>query len=179
MTRVANEYAQALYSLARDEGLDERLLAETRVLRDVVSQNPGFVRILSAPNISKEERCAVLDRCLGGRVHPYVLNLGKLMTEKGYAWRLADCFSAYETLFNEDHGVLPVKAVTAVPLTGEQSARLRERLEAMTGKRVELTGAVDPACLGGVRLDYDGKRLDDTLRHRLDAIRSALENTML
>ena len=40
-------------------------------------------------------------------------------------------------------------------------------------------GRVDPQVLGGVRLDYDGKRLDDTVSHRLDAVRRLLKNTVL
>ena len=49
----------------------------------------------------------------------------------------------------------------------------------LTGKKIELMNAVDPKCIGGVRLDYDGKRVDDTVQHRLDAVRSLLKNTML
>ena len=42
-----------------------------------------------------------------------------------------------------------------------------------------LSPVVDAACLGGVRLDYDGKRVDDTVRHRLDTVRRMLVNATL
>ena len=90
-----------------------------------------------------------------------------------------DCCKAYQNCYNEDNGIVPVSVVTAVPLTQEQSQRLREKLAKMTGKIVELECTVDPECLGGVRLDYDGKRVDDTLAHRLDALRNLLKNTIL
>ena len=45
--------------------------------------------------------------------------------------------------------------------------------------KIKLCCRVDPAVLGGVRLDYDGKRLDDTVSHRLDAIRGLLKDTVL
>ena len=38
---------------------------------------------------------------------------------------------------------------------------------------------VDPSCLGGVRLEFDGKQLDDTVEHRLAAIGSVLKSTVL
>ena len=44
----------------------------------------------------------------------------------------------------------------------------------MTGHPVELTTKTDPLCIGGVRLDIDGKRLDGTVRERLDAMRALL-----
>ena len=55
----------------------------------------------------------------------------------------------------------------------ELAAKSRER------KQIKLLNKVDPTVLGGVRLDFDGKRLDDTVSHRLDAIRSLLDNTVL
>jgi len=33
--------------------------------------------------------------------------------------------------------------------------------------------------LGGMRLDYDGKRVDDTVAHRMDAVRKRLKNNVL
>ena len=69
--------------------------------------------------------------------------------------------------------------MTAVPLTQAQSQRLSEKLASITGKTIELSNRVDPACMGGVRLNYDGKQLDDTVMHRLDAIGSLLRSTVL
>ena len=102
-----------------------------------------------------------------------------LLIEKGYVKKFSDCCEAYRELYNEDNGILQVRAVTAVPMTDAQREKLSAKLNALTGKTIELNNEVDPACLGGVRLDYDGKRVDDTVQHRLDAVRSLLKNTML
>ena len=75
--------------------------------------------------------------------------------------------------------MLPVKAVTAVPMTEDQIARLTEKLAKITGKTIEVQCRVDPAVLGGVRLDYDGKRVDGTVQSRLDAVSNLLKNTVL
>ena len=179
MTQIGNVYGEALYSLAREEGLSDAVLQELKLLRDAFTQEPDFVRLLSAPNLSKEERCDILDRSFRGKVQPYVLNFLKILTEKGYARYFCDCCDAYRELYNSDHGILTVKAVTAVALTDQQAAKLSNKLAAITGKTIELQNRVDPGCLGGVRLDYDGKRMDDTVSHRLDAVRNWLKNTEL
>jgi len=179
MTRVGSVYAQALYDLAREEGLSVQILNELKVLGEVFSQNPDYMRLLSTPNLSKDERCQILDEGFSGRVQPYVLNFLKILTEKGYVRHFGDCCEAYRQLYNEENGILPVKAVTAVALTPEQAEKLTAKLNGITGKNVELNNVVDPGCIGGVMLDYDGKRVDDTVRHRLDSVRSLLKNTML
>jgi len=179
MTRIASVYAQALYDLARDEGLSKDILHELDVLRAAFIENAAFPRLLATPNLSKEERCRIIDDSFRGRIQPYVLNFMKILTEKGYIRHFTDCCSAYRELYNADNGILPVKAVTAVPLTDEQSNRLSSKLADMTGKTIELNNVIDPNCLGGVRLDYDGMRVDDTIMNRLDAVRRLLKNTTL
>lgn len=179
MTQVATVYAQALYELARDEGLCDVMLSQLTVLGNAFSENPDFVRLLSTPNLPKEERCRIVDDSFAGMAQQYVLNFIKLLTEKGYIRHFADCCRAFRELYNDDKGMLPVNVLSAVPLTGAQRERLAAKLSGVTGKTIELNCAVDPACIGGVRLDYDGKRVDDTVSHRLDAVRSLLKNTVL
>ena len=179
MSQVGTVYAQALYSLTKDEACSETVLKELSVLNESFENEPEFLRLLSAPNLSKEERCGILDESFRGKVHPYVLNFLKILTQKGYMRRFADCCKAFRQLYNEDHGILEVYAYTAIGLTEDQKERLSQKLQAVTGKTIDLINRVDPGCLGGVRLDYDGKRVDDTVSHRLGSISALLKNTVL
>lgn len=179
MTQIASTYAQALYELARDEGADVQILEQMSVLQQVFLEEPGFVRLLSAPNISKQERCGVLEESFRDRVHPHLLNFMKLLTEKGYARHFVDCCKAYRRHYNDDHGILTVHAVSAVALKENQRSRLSDKIAQITGKQIELICRTDPAVLGGIRLDYDGKRVDGTVRSRLDAVSDLLKNTVL
>jgi F-type H+-transporting ATPase subunit delta len=179
MTDVGSVYGNALYTLARDESMSASVLEELTVLEQSFRQEPGFLRLLSTPALSKEERCKILDDSFRGKVQPYVLNFLKILTEKGYIRQFALCCEQYRELYNQDNGILPVKAVTAVALTDEQQQKLCVKLQQMTGKTVEIENQVDPGCLGGVRLDYEGMRVEDTVQHRLDAVAALLKNTML
>ena len=179
MTQIGNAYAEALYSLAKEEDLTQTVLDELKTLKEALSQEPEYLRLLASPNLTKQERCGILDESFRGRVHPYVLNFMKILTEKGYARHFGACCDAYRGLYNEDHGILPVSAVTAVALRADQAERLSAKLAKVTGKTIELTNRIDPDCLGGIRLDYDGKRVDGTVSSRLEAIRSMLKNTVL
>ena len=179
MTQVGSVYGEALYDLALSEGLSEPVLKELEVLRQSFEAEPAFLKLLGSPSLTKQERCQILDDSFRGKLQPYVLNFLKILTEKGYMRHFPDCCAAYREHYNRDNGILPVTAVTAVALTSQQQARLTEKLAAITGKKIELNSRVDPKVLGGVRLDYDGKRLDDTVAHRLDAIGGVLKNTVL
>lgn len=179
MTEVGNVYGESLYTLAREEKLSEQIGGELAALRDSFRQAPEFIRLLSSPSLTKAERCQILDNSFRGKVHPYVLNFLKILTEKGYMRHFGDCCKAYTAHFDQDNGIVRVTAVTAVALTDSQSARLTEKLSRSTGKQVILHNRVEPGVLGGVRLDYDGQRLDDTVSHHLDAVRELLSKTVL
>ena len=179
MTQAGSVYGTALYSLALEEGLTEKLLAELTVLQESFRETPDFIRLLSSPNLSKQERCQIIDDSFRGKVQPYVLNFLKILTEKGYMKYFHDCFKTYEDLYNRDNGILPVTAITAIAMSSEQVEKLTAKLSRATDKKVKLLNKVDPSVLGGVRLDYDGKRLDDTVSHRMDAITKALKGTVL
>lgn len=179
MSGRINAYAQALYSLGQEEGTQAVILEELETLQAVFSQEPDYLRLLSAANISKEERCRLLDEAFRGKVQPYVLNFLKLLTEKGHIRKFTDCCRYYREQYDADNGILPVDVVTAVALTENQRQALIDKLSGITGKTIRLNNRVDPDCLGGVRLDYDGKRVDGTVRNRLATIRNMLENTVL
>lgn len=179
MTEVGSVYGEALYELALSEGLSKAILDELQPLEQSFRQEPAFIRLLCSPNLSKQERCQILDDCFRGKVQPYLLNFMKILTEKGYMRHFSDCCAAFTGHFNQDNGILPVTAVTAVPLSKTQEDKLRQKLNQITGKQIALHNRIDPRVYGGVRLDYDGQRLDDTVSHRMDAIRDLLNKTVL
>ena len=179
MTEVGSVYGESLYELAKDEGLSKLIGEQLSVLQASFHQEPDFIRLLSSPNLTKAERCQILDDSFRGSVHPYLLNFLKILTEKGYMRHFSDCCDAYTEHYDQDNGILRVTAVTAVALSPEQTDKLTQKLTRITGKEIALRNRIDPRVYGGVRLDYNGQRLDDTVSHRLDAIRNVLNKTVL
>ena len=174
MTETARMYGGSLYDLAAEEGLDERILGELEGVTALLNGDAEYLHLLSIPSIPKKERCALLDEAFRGQVHLYVLNFMKLLCEKGALRELPGCARAYRLRYNEAHGILEATAVSAVPLTAEQTARLHEKLEKVTGKHIDLKPKVEPAVLGGIRLDIEGTELDGTVRNRLAGLRSSI-----
>ena len=179
MIKIGSVYGEALYELAKEENLSADIGAQLKVLKVSFQQEADFIKLLSTPSLTKAERCQILDNSFRGEVHQYILNFMKILTEKGYMRYFSDCATAYMNRYNQDNGILPVTAVTAVALSAEQTEKLSAKLANITGKHIELINRIDPSCLGGVRLDYDGQRLDDTISHRMETVRDMLKNTVL
>ena len=173
MTDLAEEYGKGLYDLTEEEHVSEDVLAQLRVLKGLFRDQPDFIRLLCNMSLAKEERTAILDGALRGQVHPYVLNFLKILCERGALHEFEGCVSAFTALYNQAHGIVEASVTTGVPLEEEQRTRLIDKLSAMTGKRIVLSERWTRR--GGRRLlEMNGKRYDNTLRHRLQAIHAAL-----
>lgn len=178
MTELAKRYGGSLYELAAEEKLDGQILAELDTAVASFQAEPAYLRLLSAPNLPKKDRRALLDEAFAG-AHPYTVNFLKVLCDEGALRELPGCARAYRDLYNADHGILEVTAAAAVNLDDAERAKLTRALEARTGKKVQLTVKVEPGLLGGVRLDMGGVQLDGTVRHRLEALKNRLAEATL
>lgn len=179
MSDMANAYAQALYALGVEEKKTECFLQQLTALQESFETEPSFYRLLTSHSLSKEERCQILDDSFRGKIEPYVLNFLKILTEKGRVRLFPACCRAYQAQYDADHGILRATAVTATALTDEQTEKLKARLQSLTQKTVILTNRVDPKCLGGVRLEYEGICVDGTVENHLNSLRNLLAKTVL
>ena len=162
MTAAEKEYGGALYALAAEEHCEDAVLEGLTLAADAFREVP------------REERLAMLDEAFGAGVHVYVLNFLKILCGKSALGMAAGCLQEYKALLYEARGILPVQAVSAVPLDEAQRRALCDSLAQKTGRTILLETAVDPSVLGGVKLRYEGLELDGTAAGRLAALRRAL-----
>ena len=174
MTEIARMYGGSLYDLAAEEGLETRILGELEEVNALFKANPDYLHLLSTPSIPKRERCGLLDEALRDQVDLYVLNFLKILCEKGTLRELPGCARAFRVKYNQAHGLLEATATTAVAMTEQQVKSLHEKLEKLTGKTIDLKTKVDPAVLGGIRLDIEGTELDGTVQNRLASLRRSI-----
>ena len=179
MTDSAALYGKSLYDLAAGENLSDEIMEEMEAVSELLSQNPDYVRLLLEPSIAKKERLGLLDDAFGGQIHPYLLNFMKILTENGLLREFRACEACYRELWYDAHGIAVAQVASASPLDDEQTARLKEKLEKMSGKTVILQSRVDPELLGGVQVELEGKLYDGTVKGRLAGIRRSLDETVL
>ncbi len=179
MNQTGRAYGQGLYALAKEERLEDTILRQLQGLETSFCQEPEFTKLLASSNIPKEERLQIIEESFRDKVHLYVLNFLKILTEKGYIRHFSDCVKAYREQYNDHKGILEVRAVSAVALTEIQKKRLMDKLAVITGKEICLICRVDPAVLGGMRLHYAGTQVDGTVQGRLEKMEKSLKNTVL
>ena len=178
MSDVSKEYGEALYRLAKAEGLEDQLLEETRTAAAVFKENPAYLSLLSSPDLSKEERSDAVQKAVAG-AHRYLTNFFSMTVERGYSRDIPDCLDEYLRLYREDHGIAVAKIVSARPLSDDEKQKLIVALERRYAVTVEPVYTVEPALIGGMKVEISGTLLDGSVRRRLDGVKADLSTLTL
>lgn len=174
MEEYAKEYSIALYDLVAEDGAEEVVLQQFKVVAQAFSDNPAYVGMLNTPGLPKAERVQMIDEIFGQKVHPYLLNVLKILAEKRAVGLVPRCYEAYEALYYQRHNILTVTAITAVPMKDSAKEQLIEKLSKKTGKTIFLKNVVDPTCIGGIKIIYDGKLTDASVKNWMEQLQAGL-----
>ncbi len=170
MSIGASEYGGALYALAKDESLQDKIFEDLKLICALFEENKEYMRLLQNPSLEKQERLSLIDKAFKESVQAHTLNFCKILCEKSALNILPDCKKVYTSLLYDDKGIMPVTAISAVALTKEQQKALSEKLKTITGKTPELTLQTDETLIGGIKLIYADKEIDGSAIKRLEQV---------
>lgn len=179
MAELKQEYARALFDLSKEENKEDVILADVRALKALVDGTPEYVKLMSAPNVKKEERTQLLDEAFRGKIHPYTLNFMKILVENGCFHFIGGCCDEFVKLYNEKNNIEVVTVFSPVALSDAQKERLKQNLSLRLKKTIELHEKIDESLIGGIRLSLDGEMIDGSIKSRLDEIKDLLGSTVL
>lgn len=179
MTQTARLYGGSLYDLAAEEQLTDVILLQTKEVRKLFWENPDYVKLLSEPAIPFEERKGLIETAFGTQVERYLINFIKLLCERNLLRELAGCCDEFVRRYNLEHGIVEAVVTSAVALSSEQASALKEKLEKVSGKKVDLKQKTDSAVLAGIRVEMEGKQLDGTVQGRLSGISRRLTDIIV
>lgn len=176
---VARRYAQALFELGADHGALEELEADLARVVEILAQQPALRKTLSHPLISVEEKRRLVEELFGGQVGRRTMIFLGLLLEKKRERHLTAVLQEFRRLVNAARNIVEVEAVVASPLADPLLAELQRKLEDATGKRVSLKVSLNRSLLGGLVLQIGDRRLDGSLRARLESLRRSIREARI
>ena len=169
MGELADRYAQAFLEAGGDG-------AELARCARQLEKEPVLWEALCSPAVTPEEKGRVLARLPELAPPDPVGRLLTLMAEKERLPLLPQVVQSARRLALEREGGALCRLTCARPLPPEQQERLKRALCRLHRlKRVELEEQVDPALLGGFRLELQGVTYDKSVRGGLTALARKLE----
>jgi len=170
---AVRRYAEAAFEVAvRDKTVD-RWRSELETAAAIVA-DPRVGHALANPSTPLEERTATAEATFAKIVSRPVLNLIGLMLRRGRIEQLPRLLAEFRGLDNARQGITLATATSASPLKEDEVRALTERVEQLTGGRVELDVQVDPSLLGGLVVRVGDRLIDGSVRSRLERLRYRL-----
>jgi F-type H+-transporting ATPase subunit delta len=173
---MAGRYATALFDLAREANAIDAVKSDLDRFDALVAESADLTRLVRSPVFSEGEQLqalsAVLERAgIGG----LAANFLKLVTSKRRLFAVRDMITAFRELVAQHKGEATAEVTVAEQLKDEHVQALREALNSVSGKDVDLDIKVEPAILGGLVVKLGSRMVDTSLRTKLNAIKHAMK----
>ena len=170
MEEIAEVYARSLFEVAKDQDKLDDVREQLGEVADAISESRDLQVFFFSPYFSTEEKVDGLDKAISD-ADPTVRNFLALLIEKHRMPALFRIRQRFEQLWQEEHKILPVHVTSAIELDESTVNNIGERIGERTGRKVELSSAVDPEILGGIVLRVGNSVLDASIRNRLENLR--------
>ncbi len=175
MRTVIGEYAGALADVALASGRPETLRQDVRAVAELAAASADLRNFLSSPAIPREGKHALVEKLVARMgAGQEVRNFLFLLVDHRRTAMLAEIAREFEATLLERLGVVQASITSARELSAPHKQRLAEKLEGLTGKKIEAQYAVDPALVGGLAVRIGSTVYDGSVRAQLDRLAARL-----
>jgi F-type H+-transporting ATPase subunit delta len=172
--RLARRYSTALFQLAREAGQEEQVGQEIARFYRAYS-NSDLQAILTNPAFAVVSRKRILIEVANAQgLALLTTHFLSLLLERDRLGHLPGIVSSYQRLLNEAQGRVEGKVTGPSALETAHLNRLLGTLKAISGKEVVLHQETDPALIGGLRVELEGKVYDGTVTTQLQNMRQRI-----
>jgi F-type H+-transporting ATPase subunit delta len=173
---MAGRYATALFELALDDKAVDAVKADLTAFDTLIADNPDLARLVRSPVFTADEQAralaAVIERAaIGGLAAKFL----KFVAANRRLFAVREIIKGYQDLVARYKGDVNAEVTVAEPLSDAHLAAIKDALNAVTGKNVEVDVHVDPAIIGGLVVKLGSRMVDSSLRTKLNAIKHAMK----
>lgn len=169
MGYIAFQYAEALFNLAVETKQVDSLLSDYKTIDTVVDKD--IQKFLNHPKISKKDKKEIIQNSIENGL---LMRFMFVLIDNSRIELLHECLSEFKKINNKKNKVMNVEVFSSKKLTKEQIDQLVENLSKKHNKKVNLENIVDLNIVGGLRVEYDGMILDETINNYLDNLKFKL-----
>jgi F-type H+-transporting ATPase subunit delta len=173
--RIARTYAEALMQVAEKSGDAVEIETELRgIVLDVFKKNPQIEKALTSPVVKRSAKAPVIERAFKENSSDLLFSFLNVLNSKDRLSLIRNVASAYSELLDERAKRLRVKVKSAIPLSADQTEKLKSAISQATGLEPVLVPTVDENLLGGMIVQVGDRVFDSSIRTRIDTIRNQL-----
>ncbi|MDH4983328.1 F0F1 ATP synthase subunit delta [Hyphomicrobium sp. D-2] len=173
---VAGRYASALFELAREQGELDAVDADLSKFQGLLNGSEDLKRLVNSPAFAAEDQERALKAVLDwASVGATTGNFLKVVARNRRLSAAEDIIKNFRQQLALHRGEMTAEVQSAVQLSDEQLAELKNTLKASYGKDVRLETKIDPSLLGGLVVKVGSRMFDSSLRTKLSNLKVVLK----
>lgn len=173
---LAGRYAIALYDLADQKGVVEKIEDELSALDALLRENKEFSQIVLSPVFGMDEQlgsCALIAKTL--RLSDIVANLLGVLATNRRLVKLGSVIQSYKKIAAAERGELTAEVTSASALSTAQQKSLKDSLKKAVGQDVIFETKVDEGLLGGLIVKVGSRMIDSSLKSKLESLKVSMK----
>lgn len=173
---LSGRYASALFDLAAEAGSVSAVEGDLEKLSAALAESSDLAAVTTNPQISRGQQAdavGAVAKVLG--LSDLTAKFLGVLAENRRLSQLPTMIRAFRTIAAAQRGEVTAEVASAHPLSAEQLETLRHKLTAREGRTVKVSSTVDPDLLGGLVVTIGSKRIDGSIRTRLNTLAQAMK----
>ncbi len=173
---LAGRYASALFDLASENGTVTAVESDLGQLETALAESSELAAVTTNPKVGRSDEQKALwgvSAILG--VTELTQNFLGVLAQNRRLAELPKVIRAFRSIAAALRGEVTAEVTSAHALTDTQLADLKARLTAREGRTVKLSTKVEPDLLGGLVVTIGSKRIDASIRTRLNSLSQAMK----
>ncbi|MGJ0237812.1 F0F1 ATP synthase subunit delta [Novosphingobium fluoreni] len=173
---LQGRYASALFDLASENGTVTAVEADLDRIEAAIRESDDFGSLILNPQVSRADAVRIMNAIapvLG--LSDLTKNFLGVLAGNRRLSALPEIIRAFHTIAAAQRGEATAQVTSAHPLEEGQIEQLRQKLEAREGRNVKIRSSVDPELLGGLVVTIGSKRIDSSIRTRLNSLAQAMK----
>lgn len=162
------------FRVASESAPDVPIDSELFAIGQAVASDAGLELALGSKLNPVESKVQIVDRLLSGKASPQTVAIVNHVVQQPRGGRIGGLIRNAADIVAQQRGFGIVTVTTAAPLTAGQQSRLVQGLEAQYGRALRVNTIVDPAVIGGVRVQIGDDVIDGSVASRLSTLRQKL-----
>lgn len=173
---VAGRYATAIFDLAKDAKLLDKVEADLASIASLIEVSDDFRTVIQSPLISRTAQSkavlAILDKT---GVEKLTRNFVGIVGGNGRLNVLPKMIDGFNQLLADERGEVTAQVSAARVLSDAQMQSVSKMLAKYAGRDVKIEAQVDETLLGGLVVKLGSKMIDTSLKSKLEHLQLAMK----
>lgn len=160
---LAKRYAKALFDLAVEDKMVEKINADMELVAVVMKENRELRRMMVNPVINPSKKKAIIKSIFENHIHKTSLAFLDILIRKGREQQIDEIAVQFNELYLDFKNMVVAELVTAAGVDEAMQTKLTGLFKTLTTKEIILKESIDPEIIGGFKLNMNDYQYDASI----------------